>query len=99
MKKISLLGFLLTATLVFAQPSDKIENGYHTMLSEGKVWNYTYHSQNGDQKMSMEVKGDTVIGDKKCYKLYLHLPEKSFLYGCYYEDGSVYAYSGSRGRF
>ena len=89
MKKIILFILLLTATSVLAQ-STYVENGYHRMLSEGKVWNYTYHSQNGDQKMSIEVKGDTVIEDTKCRKLYLCLPDKRFLYGCYYEqDNSI----------
>ncbi len=92
MKNILLLGLLLAAMSGFAQTSDKIENGYHTMLSEGKVWNYTYHALDGDQKMTIEVKGDTVIDDQNCHKLYLCLPEKRILYGCYYENGSVYAY-------
>ncbi len=87
MKKIILFVLLLTATSVLAQ-STYVENGYHTMLSEGKVWNYTYHSQDGDQKMSIEVKGDTVIEGTKCRKLYLCLPDKRFLYGCYYEENN-----------
>ena len=69
MKKYLLISLLLATTPVFAQPSDNIENGYRKMLVEGKVWNYIYHGQNGDQKMSIEVKGDTVIGDNKCHKL------------------------------
>ena len=95
MKKIILFVLLLTATSVLAQ-STYVENGYHTMLSEGKVWNYTYHTLDGDQEMSIEVKGDTVIEGTKCRKLYLCLPDKRSLYGCYYEQDNsisdVYAY-------
>ena len=96
MKKILLFVLMLAATHGFAQTSDKIENGYQKMLVEGKVWNYTYHTLDGDQKMSIEVEGDTVIKDSKCHKLYLCLPDKRFLYGCYYEENNdisdVYAY-------
>lgn len=96
MKKYLLISLLLATTPVFAQPSDNIENGYQKMLVEGKVWNYTYHGQNGDQKMSIEVKGDTVIEGNKCHKLYLCLPDKRFLYGCFFEEdngvSNVYAY-------
>ena len=93
MKKYLLISLLLVVTSAFAKPLG-MENGYHPMLEVGKVWNYTYHSQNGDQEMSIEVKGDTVIDNKNCHKIYLCLPDSRYLYGCYYEDenGSVFAY-------
>lgn len=71
-----------------------VDNGYRPMLADGKVWNYTYHAQDGDQKMAIEVKGDTVINSNSCNKLYLCLPDSRQLYGCFYEgpDGSVRAY-------
>ena len=75
-----------------------VENGYHPMLSDGKVWNYTYHAEGGDQKMTIEVKGDTVINKINCHKLYLCLPDSRQLYGCFYEEpeGSVFAYMGMK---
>lgn len=71
-----------------------VGNGYHPMLIEGKVWNYTYHSDSGDLRMHIEEKGDTVVNKNKCHKLYLCLPDCRYLYGCYYEDeeGHVSAY-------
>ena len=88
-----LIGLMLAAMPVLAW-SSSIENGYHPISSEGKVWNYTYHAQGGDQKMSIEVKGDTVIDKNNCYKLYLCTPNDRYLYGCYFEgeNGEVYAF-------
>ena len=92
MKKF-LIGLMLAAMPVLAW-SSTVENGYHSMFSEGKVWNYTYHAQGGDQKMSIEVKGDTVINNQSCYKLYLCTPVSRQIYGYYYEAnyGGVIAY-------
>lgn len=60
-------------------------NGYKPMLSEGKVWNYILHTPYGNEKMSIEVKGDTTINKQECKKLYLKTSQGSWLYGCCYE--------------
>ena len=80
--------FLLLLYVVLASSNTKaviVETGFHMMLTEGKIWNYSYKITNDERKLSIEVKGDTVIKDCLCHKLYLHTPNGSWLYGCYYE--------------
>ena len=60
-------------------------NGYHPMLTEGKVWNYTAHQPVGDVPFSIEVRGDSTIEKQVCKKLYLRTTQGTWLYGCYYE--------------
>jgi len=87
MKQTLLIAFLsaMTAQLHAAT----VENGYHPMLCDGKVWNYTYHAHDGDRPMSVEVDGDTVVGSTACKKLYLRLPDSRRLYGCYSEQSGI----------
>ena len=73
-----------------------IENGYHKMLVEGKVWNYTHHTVEGDRPFYVEVKGDTMIDGNACKKVYVCMANSRQLYGSYYEYGnSVNAYLAS----
>ena len=85
---------LVLCSLATQTQAVTVETGYHKMLADGKTWNYTYHTQTGDQELAIEVKGDTVVGKNKCHKLYLRSSSSRLLYGCYYEDGngSVNAY-------
>lgn len=81
--------FLLLLYVVLASSNTKaviVETGFHLMLKEGKIWNYSYQTTNGERRLSIEVKGDTVIKNHLCHKLYLHSTYGSWLYGCYYED-------------
>jgi hypothetical protein len=92
--KVKKIILLILCGLTSHSQATTTDNGYHLMLVEGKVWNYTYHAQSGDMKMSIEVKGDTVINNNNCHKLYLCLPDSRRLYGCFYEefDGGIIAY-------
>ena len=81
MKKF-LFGLMLAAMPVLAW-SSSIENGYHPMLAEGKVWNirldegglleviegqiYRYRQTT---YYSLSISGDTVVGDKTYKKMY-----------------------------
>lgn len=77
---ILLLSFVLTHCF-----ASEINIGYQPMLSEGKVWTYTHLTPHGKEQITLEVRGDTVINNQKCYKLFLNTPNHSWLYGCYYE--------------
>ena len=65
------------------------ENGYHAMLTDGKVWNYTAHLPTGDVPFSIEVRGDSTIEKNACKKLYLCTAQGTWLYGCYYEASEM----------
>ena len=62
-----------------------MENGYHPMLTEGKVWNYMAHLPTGDIPFHLVINGDTVINNQNCKKVFLQTDQETWLYGCYYE--------------
>ena len=103
MKKLLIfLGFLLAFVAVEAQPTGN--DGYRPMLKEGKAWNYIYvkvdivEIEDG-RKVEEEteipehfyLKGDTIIGGKKCMKMYLKAQGRdSYDSSWYEEDYKVY---------
>lgn len=97
MMKIFLSIALLCCGLTAQLHAVDVENGYSQMLAEGKVWNYTHHTSDGDRSFRVEVKGDTVIGNVTCHKVYVCTADSRQLYGCYYEDNNccIHAYLAS----
>ena len=87
MKRIFAISFFLLCLSVPLQ-AVTIENGYHQMLVEGKVWNYTHHTVEGDNSFYVEVKGDTVIDGNTCKKVYVCTANSRQLYGSYYKNDS-----------
>jgi hypothetical protein len=84
-----LLFVLSIATLqALATP---VETGYHPMLQDGKVWNYTAHLTTGDEPFRIVITGDTVISHQKFCKLCIDIAGQRRLYSCFREEGGELA--------
>ena len=82
-----LLFVLSIATLqALATP---VETGYHPMLQDGKVWNYTAHLTTGDEPFRIVIDGDTVIGSDEYSKLYIDIAGQRHIYSCFREYGGL----------
>ena len=82
MRKILLLMASVVCSLAsFAQESD-----YHSLLKEGKTWNYLFHDVNKweqyekTEDRSYIIKGDTIIGGKSYKKMLQVTPEGTNYY-------------------
>ena len=64
---------------------------YSSFMAEGKKWNYHYRSLNGTEyDESLMTKGDTLIANRNCKKLY----NGGSYQGAFYEEsGKVYFYA------
>lgn len=89
MRLFKLLLLLLTG-LCQQLHSIAAEKGLQSMLADGKVWNYTLRSPDGDQLLTVVADGDTIVNNQTCHKLYLCTDKGREIYGCYYEDLNSY---------
>ena len=100
MKRIILMVILLSATI-----SGLTQKIYDTFLVDGKKWNVTISNGNPvyDYDGYYQLLGDTVIGEKKCMKMYFFDSSYStspvYYWGMFEDEQRVYAAKAGTDKF